>query len=505
MNAKPSRRALAAAAFLVGAGVMAIEITASRILAPTFGASMFVWTSLIVTVLVAMSFGYWAGGIAAERGGGMPALGVTLMSSGVLVIVGLWLYRLIATPILGILADRTAGAAALFIGSLLVSFVVFAVPVFLLAMASPILLKEWSRSDDVGRASGSYFAISTLGSVAGTIAPTLVLVPQLGAHRTMEIAAAIFFLIGLYFMPRRRAGLLAVFIPLVGLSAWVQPTLQASVLHEAESPYQLIRVVERDGRRFLVFNEGSGIQSVYDPSGRRTGFYYDAYALLPLLRPYQEPHAVAIIGLAGGTVARRYASFMPADAPLPRITGVEIDPQVVATARKFFALDEIGADVVVSDGRVFLAETDKKFDSIIIDAYSTQLYIAPHMVTREFFEVARKRLKPGGVLALNINAIGAESPLLQSMLNGLAAVFPDVVTMPVGEAWNHLVIASDQPIDLAAPAYRIPPGYEDIAGSLAKARSVTRDPSKPMFTDDRAPVEMMTDAMIIKEILAERR
>ncbi|MBI4457554.1 fused MFS/spermidine synthase [Candidatus Uhrbacteria bacterium] len=495
----PSRRALAAAAFLVGAGVMAIEITASRILAPTFGASLFVWTSLIVTVLAAMSLGYWAGGRVAERDGGMAALSAVLMSAGMLVLVGLWIYRLIAMPVLGIFASWSVGSAALFLGSLLVSFVVFAVPVFLLAMASPILLKEWSRTVDIGRASGGYFAVSTLGSVVGTVAPTLVLVPSFGARRTMEIAAATFFVVGLYLMPRRKTALMAAFVPLIGLSALAEPSMPASALYQTESPYQLISVAERDGRRFLVFNEGSGVQSVYDPSGARTGYYYDAYGVLPLLRPYGAGHDVAIIGLAGGTVARRYVSFLPAGAPKPRVVGVEIDSQVIAVARKYFALDEIGAETVIADGRVYLATTDREFDVVIIDAYSTQLYIAPHMVTKEFFEVAARRLKPGGILALNINADGGESPLLQSMLNGLAAVFPHVLTTPVGSSWNHLVLASFASIDASAAALRIPPGYEDIAAQVSGARAVTHDPAKPMFTDDRAPVEMMTDEMIMRE------
>lgn len=496
---------LAASAFVAGMSVMAIEITASRLLAPYFGASMFVWTSLIVTVLLALSFGYWAGGAVAEKNGGVRALAWIMVGSGALLLAALAIIAHLSPALLALIAGWRHASIGLFLGSLVAAFSAFALPVFMLAMASPIIMKEWiAAGGDVGKVSGRYFAVSTLGSVVGTVAPTLAVVPAFGARHTIEIAAGLLLAFGLALMPTKRVLLAAFLVPGTGLSFLIAPAASPNVIAATESPYQLIRIVQSEAKRYMIFNEGTGIQSVYDPSGAPTGFYYDYYGVLPLLRPYAAGHRAAILGLAGGTIASTYGAMLPRGAPRPELVGVEVDAAVIAAAREYMALDAAGVETVNLDARVFLATQPEKFDVIIVDAYSTQLYIAPHLVTREFFSLAESRLAPGGIIALNVNAAADDSPLLTTLLNTVAAEFDHVAYVPVGNSWNYLVVASVEPFDLAGAGRRLPAGFEEIAGRLSRPRTAFYDALKPVFTDDRAPVEMMTDAMILKEALQNK-
>lgn len=492
--------ALAAATFVIGIGVMAVEITASRLLAPYFGASMFVWTSLIVTVLVALAVGYHVGGKMAAKDVGVEMVGFLSCGAAALLVVGMIIIPSFSSAISGLLINLSSASIALFLGSLIVTMIVFAAPVFLLAMSGPILLKEWSRHGDVGAIAGRYFAVSTVGSVVGTVAPTLFLVPAFGARGTMYGTAAMFLVLGLALSKRWRRLFAAFALAFVLVPQALPAHAPKDVIMERESPYQLIRVAQEGDKRYLIFNEGSGIQSVYSPGRERTGFYYDYMGVVPLMRPRSPgaPHKALIVGLAGGTIAQRYASLVGNAAGIS-LTGVEVDPAVIDVARAYFGLDATGVRVVNEDGRTFVRSAKEAYDAIIVDAYSTQLYIPPHLATREFFSLAKARLAPGGVFAMNVNAPDDSSRLLRAMTNTAASVFAHVQVLQVKDSWNHVVLASDEPFDVADAAWRVPPGYEDITDSLLRSRAVAFDAKAEIFTDDRAPVEFLTDSMVVAQ------
>ncbi|MBU1029045.1 fused MFS/spermidine synthase, partial [Patescibacteria group bacterium] len=273
------------------------------------------------------------------------------------------------------------------------------------------------------------------------------------------------------------------------------------VVYEKESPYQLIRVEEYGSDRYLIFNDGSGTQSVWFPTRQRTDMYYDHLAAVPLLLNETDQHwRTAVLGLAGGSLIRQYLTTYPKDLT-PDIVGVEVDPSVIDTARRFFAIDELPIQIVNEDGRTFLARTQDPFDVIIIDAYSTQLYIPPHMVTEEFFSSVRDNLTVGGLTAMNVNAPQEDSALLQAITNTAASVFPFVYMTKAGSTWNWLVVASDQPLDYLSAASRLPENYGDVAESLLAVRRIMFDSGQQVLTDDRAPIELMTDKMIIADAL----
>jgi spermidine synthase len=312
-----------------------------------------------------------------------------------------------------------------------------------------------------------------------------------------------FLLLGAFLL-RGKLRILApvVILALVAYTEVSAKAAPAELVLERESPYQLIRVFKDGARRYLTINEGAGVQSVYDPAGGRLGMYYDYFGLVPLVRPAGDGgQDIAVIGLAGGTAVRQYASIRKGDY---RFTGVEVDPQVIGVAREQFGLDELGIDVVNEDGRMFLSSTDKRFDVIVVDAYSVQLYIPAHLATEEFFRLVKSRLKSGGVLVMNVNAPHDDSPLLRALGNAVAAAFSDVRVVPLPEAWNRILFASDEPVDFDAVSRSLPADFADMRDVLAGAYRVTRDPSAQSFTDDRAPVEFLTDAMIVGEAARRR-
>ncbi|MEA3249667.1 MAG: fused MFS/spermidine synthase [Patescibacteria group bacterium] len=489
---------LAVTAFTVGASVMAIEITASRVLAPHFGASLFVWTALIVTVLLSMSLGYWFGGKLTSRFADARVLGLFLCGASVLLMLGMWATGRISVSVPKLLTDFGGATAVLFAGSLLVSFLVFSLPVFLLAMAGPFILARWAEDgEDVGAVAGKYFAISTVGSVIGTVTPTLVFVPEFGVRATMISIAVVLGVLGMLFvrgvMRPIAVCVVALAISLVVVQGRSRPE---TVVYEHDSPYQLIRIEERGGIRYLTFNEASGVQSVYRPDGGRTRYYYDHFAAIPFLGGSETPHSkAAVLGLAGGTLVRQYVSALP-DGTVMDIVGVEIDGAVVDAARQYFALDELPLKIVERDGREFLTSGDEQYDNIIIDAYSTQLYIPSHMASREFFSSVRDRLSDRGFAAMNINAPHADSRLLTVMTNTVASVFPHVYVLKAGSSWNWLVIAGNTAPDFTAVAGSLPEDYADVAEAFLAARRVAYDGDTGVFTDDWAPIEHMTDGMI---------
>lgn len=495
-----------AVAAIVGGGVMTVEMTASRLMAPYFGASFFVWTSLIVTVLVAMAAGYWLGGRLSRHHANDKYLGYLLLAGAGTMAGGLLLLPHLAVSMRTLVAGVGLGSATLFLSSLAVCAAVFAAPVFLLAAAGPLIIKLWGHHDDLGVAAGRYFAVSTVGSVVGTLAPALVLVPTVGSRLTFMGTAALFFATALWLLPRPGRLKLCLWALLVAASMAVStPPVAAGTLLLQETPYETIRVSEdRRGWRYLSFNEGMGVQTVMPPDHGATGLYFDFPEIAPRLhRGSWDDYRVATVGVAGGASFWAISRAIPAGAHWSAV-GIELNPAVAAVGRRYFGLDQLPVQTVVADGRVYLETTSDRYDLVFIDAYSQQLYIPSHLVTREFFATTRRRLRAGGLLMMNVNAADRRSPILQTMLDTVASSYPWVGLARVEGSWNWIILAAEQPQDLLAlsmdDTLSLP-----LRDAMAKAETVTAAPGARVFTDDWAPVDLMTDSMIAEAALEKKQ
>ena len=487
----PSRRVILTMVFVVGAASLGTEIAAARLLAPWFGASTIIWANTIATVLVALSAGYWLGGRLADRGASLPGLArLILIAAAMLAVV-----PFVSGPFLrnSVQAFDSLSVGA-FVGSLVAVCVLIAAPVAVLGTISPYAMRlSMTAVEEAGRVSGRLYATSTMGSLAGVFLAALVLVPFAGTRRTFLIFAAALALVALLGLSWRYAIAPAAFIALAALPTGTLKTAESGrVIWEAETEYQYARVIQRpDGSRELELNEGQAVHSVYRPGSWLTGNYWDEFLVLPLANG-RTPRSIAILGDAAGTTARAYGHFFPAT----RVDGVEIDGALTDVGRRLFDLHGPNLHLHTADARPFLRTSGRRYDAIMVDAYR-QPYIPFYLTTREFFALVRSHLTPGGVLMVNVGH-PANSDALEKVLSATIRTSFRTVLRDPSERLNTIILASDGPVSGAglaaarAPA-ALAPVARATAGRLAPALT-----GGEVYTDDRAPVEWLIDASIVR-------
>jgi spermidine synthase len=482
---------LGVVAFLVGAGTLATEISASRLLAPFFGASTVVWANIIGLTLAYLALGYWLGGRLADRRPEPRVLGAILLVAAAALAVTPFAARPFLRWALHGFDAVSAGSVA---GSFFAALALFAVPVTALGAAAPFLVRLALDSvAEAGKVAGRLYALSTAGSLAGTFVSALVTIPWAGTQRTLVgtaacVAVGAALLLG-------RAWLLAP-VAVAALLAVPPPQIK-SAIYQTESRYQYIRVVsDGSGGRELELNEGVATHSAWRADTVLTGRYWDLFLMLPPLLPH-PPQRMLVIGNAGGTMARAYGHFYPGVA----IDGVELDPKLNEVARRFFgAADNPRLRLIAADGRPYLERTKRLYDLIVVDAYR-QPYVPFYLATSEFFRLVREHLRPGGAIALNVAATPTDRKLAEAIGTTLLTAFP--------QAWrwralrfNDVVFALREPVTRAELERRAARAHGKVGLLLPLFRSrlePVRAEGKPL-TDDRAPVEWLTDRMILRQV-----
>jgi len=479
--------------FVVGAASLGAEIAAARLLAPYFGASTIIWANTIATVLVALSAGYAIGGRLADRRGDVGGLCVIVLLAAVL----LALVPVLADPFLR-LSVSALGSLSVggFLGSLVAVLVLVAVPVLLLGTVAPYANRLAVESvEHTGTVTGRLYAISTAGSLVGTFLAALLLIPVVGSHRTFLVFALALALIAMpglrspwrWLVPLGIAGLLVLPPPAIGAA-----TPGARILFEGETPYQYVRVVQLpDGTRWLQLNEGVAIHSLYRPGSYLTGGYWDDFLVLPFAGRSRPPARVAILGDAAGTIARAYGHYYPDT----RVDAVELDGRLSALGRRYFDLRGPRLHLYTADARPWLQASHARYDTIFVDAYR-QPYIPFYLVTREFFALVRRHLTPGGTMLVNVGHLPGSDALEKVVAATVRTAFPSILSDRVS-ATNSIVVAGTGRLD----ASRLPSLSPEPLRSLAIA--VSREMGNPprggsVYTDDRAPVEWLTDLSLLR-------
>jgi len=382
------------------------------------------------------------------------------------------------------------------------------VPVILLGCVSPfairLLLQDVATG---GNTAGAVYALSTAGSILGTFLPVFWFIPTFGTRPTLigfSLALLALSVAGLW--PKRKIfAVLGIAVIAAGVylgTIGIKPPQTGRLLYEKESPYSYIQVVQAGSRTELILNEGEAVHSIYDPTQPTTGGPWDYMLLADCFRPAQQteprPLDVAIIGLAGGTSARQ---FHLAYGDSVRQVGVEIDPDILAAAYRYFHLGEANVTPVVQDGRYWLATDHHRYDVIVMDAYR-QPYIPFHLTTREFFQQARDHLKPGGVAVVNAGRTKSDFRLVGAVASTMAAVYPSVFLVDVPDYTNTLIYGSTEPITKADIEHNLAlaqePLVEQVAASAESDGNLRLSPYRgQVFTDDLAPVERLIDQIIL--------
>jgi predicted membrane-bound spermidine synthase len=492
-----------AIAFVVGAASLGTEIAAARLLAPYFGASTIIWANTIATVLVALSAGYWLGGKLADRRADLRGLCLVVLVASLL----LALVPFVADPFLR-LSVNALGSLSVggFTGSLAAVLVLVAVPVMLLGTVAPYVSRLSVRSvSETGRTIGNLYAISTVGSLVGTFLAALLLIPTIGTHRTFIVFALTLALVAVPGLGLWRFGIVplavggALAIPPAAIGAGVA---HGRVIYATETQYQYARVVQfPSGVRWLQLNEGVAVHSLYRPGTFLTRGYWDDFLVLPFAErpgPVQgasaPPRRIAILGDAAGTVARAYGHFFPST----RVDAVELDGKLTDIGKRYFHLSGPRLHLYTADARPWLQASGARYDAIFLDAYR-QPYIPFYLVTRQFFASARAHLRRGGTFVVNVGHLPDSSSLEKVVTATLHAVFPYVVRDRVS-AENSLLLASTAPLSatsmLAAHA-RVPLALQGLLAATSGRLGPTLG-GGAVYTDDKAPVEWLTDLSILR-------
>jgi len=490
--------------FGAGAVLMGLEIVGSRVLAPFFGSSVYVWGSLISIFLAALSVGYYIGGRVADRWPRPPVLGGTLAASGLLIL----LLPLLSRPVLEAFAGWDLGPR---ISPLLASVVLFAAPSILMGMTSPFAVKLAATDlATVGNVAGLLYAISTAGSIAGTLLVAFLLIPALGVRAILYVlGGSLVFFAGLLAVwvraPRAvrtatAAGLAAV---LLAGPAWTAPA-EPKIIFEKDSVYHRIRVEDYASWRYLRFDRslqgGMYLNNIYESPLKYTEYMHVAWIFHPDIR------RVLVVGLGAGSIPKRFWR----DYPGVTVESVELDPVVVDVAKRFFEVrEDARRRIAVQDGRIFLRRVDTQYDLIILDAYYAE-GIPFHLVTREFLELARSRLTSQGIVAANIIGAldGRESKLFRAIYNTYGQVFPGLYPFPVAFLPQRDAESVRTIILVAGPRAGIARAQIVERGRQLKREGKVRFPlydtfvadyydrviataDVPVLTDDYAPVDIL--------------
>lgn len=498
--------------FVGGLVSIGAEICATNLIAPYFGESTFIWATVIGLTLTFLAIGYHVGGILADRHPQVRLLYLCTAAAGIATGLLPFASRPILQNSLAAFDNYNIGA---FYGALVSVVVLLAIPTTLLGFVSPFAVRLTAESvDSAGGTAGSIYALGTIGSIAGSFLPVLILVPWLGTTRTFLVLSLLLIipsLIGLLWSNAGRSAIVATVMSLVMVSSnnWIvsepiRPAELGEVIYETESADNYIQVTQDGQRTLLWLNDGHAIHSIYDPTNLLTGGPWDYFMIGPLFVRQSTPVSIKsalIIGLGGGTSSKQITA---AYGPIP-IDGVEIDPEVVRVGREYFAMNEPNLNVIVSDGRYFLRTTRSHYDLIAVDAYE-QPYIPFQLTTKEFFTEVSSALTPNGTAVMNVGRTASDYRLVDAMSSTMKSVFRYVYVVDTDHYSNSMVIGTNAPggIDTFTDnVSRQPDGIIRIVGETAQSTGNIREVQTvdTVFTDDHAPIQRVIDLMIIHEAL----
>ncbi|MCR4746491.1 MAG: fused MFS/spermidine synthase [Lachnospiraceae bacterium] len=502
--------------FFAGMSVMAVELGASRLLAPYFSSSQIVWTIIIGTIMIAMALGNLYGGRAADKNPDPDRLYLRI------IIAAIWIA---AIPVVGkyiiigisALLIFTVSTNFLVIAAFAACMIIFVFPLFLLGTVTPSLVKFSVDSlDDSGSVVGRLNASNTIGSIIGTFVPTFISIPAVGTSITFLIFAGILLLLcAIYFISSKvnftRAKRLPISIVLFLICCLLGHNnsfafWENDLTYEGESIYNYLQVRETEDRVILSTNVLFGVQSVYLKKNGPTGMYYDyAMAALPMTGRFkntdaEDPLKVLILGNGSGTFAtqcERYYKNID-------ITGVEIDEKISNLAYKYFELPD-DLDVTTYDGRAYLNAVKDKYDLIMVDAYQ-DITIPFQMSSVEFFKLVADHLNEDGVMVVNMNMrSNSKGNINEYLSDTIASVFPFVMTSDVSGSYNKILYAGfNDKMDEGLFNQVESEEDKDLKEIYSKASEglAFYESGDLIMTDDKAPVELL-GMRIIDEMIAD--
>jgi spermidine synthase len=498
--------------FISGAAVMALELLASRLLAPVFGNSIFVWGSLIGVVLAALSLGYYLGGRLADREPNLHTLSAVIFAAGILVVTLPALAPPVFEGVIGLnLGERYS--------PLLATTLLLAVPSILLGMVSPYAIRLGARTvKRMGKASGNLYALSTLGSIVGTFVTVFVLIPELGVNKILVAVGVTLLVVAFLGLGLRMKVFILVILVVLPFAApyLVNRRLTAAAytlalgdtIYETDTPYHHLQVADsfdpahQSYIRILILDDNlHSAMDLKDPD--RTVFAYTDYFHIGYLL---SPNITRVLFIGGGGFTGP-KTFLK-DYPTVQVDVVEIDLEVIKVAEQYFSVDAHNPRLHIynDDGRIFLQKSTQKYDLIVLDAYSRS-YVPFHLMTAEFFKEVVAHLSSKGIVISNlISGVSSNGDqLLVAETNTMYTAFPNVYTFAVnGVSYpdlqnviilatllpNHLTETDFENLAAANTTVKIGGLRKDVANYFAISSNTSL-----ILTDNYAPVETLLNPM----------
>ncbi len=501
--------------FFSGMSLMAVELGASRLMAPYFSSSQIVWTIIIGTIMIAMALGNIFGGRWADKDPNPDKLYRRIIIAACWIALIPVLGKYVILGISGLLIF-TVSHNLLVIAAFITCIVIFVFPLFLLGTVTPSLVKYTMDSlEDNGRTVGKLNASNTIGSIIGTFVPTFISIPAVGTSITFLIFGGILMALSIIYFTspfsdgsRTRPGkamIIGCVIFLISVILGHSNSFafwESDIIVEDESIYNYIKVTEDDKNVTLSTNVLFGVQSIYPKEGELTGMYYDYAMAAPYMAGLHEKDQldVLILGMGTGTYATQCLKFYDN----MNFEGVEIDEKIADLATEYFALPE-SVKVTKYDGRAYLNAVDEKYDIIMVDAYQ-DISIPFQMATVEFFSMVRDHLKDDGVMLVNMNMRSTEEGNINQYLSDtISSVFSEVYTVDVPYNTNRELFASNDPKVIERFASNVSlEQNKTLANLMTKVSSNLSlySPGDRVMTDDKAPVELLS-MRAIDELVAE--
>ncbi len=498
-HARLEKTFICIACFLAGAAIMTVELAGSRLITPVFGNTLYTWTGLIGLLLLAIALGDWIGGWVVDRSPAFHTLGTVILAAA--------LFTLLILPIFAWLRPFLATLDVV-TGPLAASFLLFALPVCLLAAVSPFTVRLLSRAlsdQQIGLSAGLIGMLGTLGSFVGTLGTGLWLIPHVGLRGIFIGCAVVLLVLGVLalwlFRSRPKPSSIAVAVLLFLGAGWLAATSAevepAGMVWKQSTFYHDIRVIDQPiaGRglaRLLQLDttaEGAQIVATGELVFGYQRFWKLGYLLVPNLR------SALFIGGGGFGMPQH----LQRKAPDAKVTVVELDPAVIETGRRYFRLAEFPMITVEAmDARRFLDGTKQRFDLIFGDAYSGVHSVPAHLLSREFFQQVADRLEPDGVYMMNVisSPLGDRSQLRRAVTATLSSVFPHVAVFAVNNpqansVQNLILVASQRDLSRAFQAMRPIADLETLSMLDRQVELPAAEHAGPVITDDRNPSELI--------------
>ena len=431
--------------FIAGFLLMVLELTASRIMAPLMGTSLYTWTAVIGVVLTGLSFGAYAGGRVIDRWPKLRTLGYVFFLAGISIAL-----LFLLSPAAFLLVTAPLPIPLLATG---IAFILFFLPSFVLGMIQPMIVRlSTSTLTTIGKSYGMLSAVWSLGSILGVFATGFILIPEVGSMKTLIILSMLLVFIGGVILRQthkgRMLGTMTTLIFFLALSTVAVPHYTLNVLFAKETAYYSAFVADtsilpRYGTSRLLFldldTHSIARANLDEP------MYTDIARLLSV--ELTSTSSTLTIGAGAYTFPNELARLSSSSVEV-----LEVDPEVPRIAEQFFPIDP-KIETTVNDARIFLTRSPQHYNLIVGDAFSSYISVPWHLLTKEFDILVSTHLNPNGIYAINIisGVSGEKSALYASVYATLKNVFPHVEAYAFGsdkaEAQNIVLVASQSSLD----------------------------------------------------------